>query len=75
MARELLTWTCSRCGKTITSLYQRQLDQNKKAHLDKHEEDYRKEQAMIRETLKPKFEKDAKEHTVVPKQSEEKREA
>lgn len=29
-----LSWTCPQCGKTITSLYQRQLDQNKKAHLD-----------------------------------------
>jgi hypothetical protein len=34
MSENLLTWTCPQCGKVITSLYQRQLDQNKKAHLD-----------------------------------------
>lgn len=32
MAKELLSWTCPHCGKVITSLYQRQLDQNAKQH-------------------------------------------
>lgn len=32
MAKELLSWTCPKCGKVITSLYQRQLDQNVKQH-------------------------------------------
>lgn len=32
MAKELLTYTCPKCGKVITSLYQRQLDQNRKQH-------------------------------------------
>ena len=38
MAKELLSWTCPVCGKTITSLYQRQLDQNIKQHELTHEE-------------------------------------
>lgn len=32
MAKELLSWTCPKCGKLVTSLYPRQLDQNRKAH-------------------------------------------
>jgi DNA-directed RNA polymerase subunit N (RpoN/RPB10) len=38
MAKELLSWTCHKCGKVITSLYPRQLEQNKKAHLETHAE-------------------------------------
>lgn len=37
MAKELLSWTCPNCGKVITSLYSRQLTQNVKAHMEKHE--------------------------------------
>lgn len=38
MAKELLSYTCPVCGKVITSLYQRQLDQNKKQHEQTHVE-------------------------------------
>ena len=32
MAKELLSWTCPKCGKLITSLYPRQLAQNRSQH-------------------------------------------
>jgi len=35
---EVKTWECPKCGKVITSIYERQLEQNKKAHLESHEE-------------------------------------
>ena len=38
MAKELLSWTCPVCGKVITSLYEGQLKQNRKAHELTHEE-------------------------------------
>lgn len=34
---KVLTWKCPSCGKEITSLFERQLSQNKKAHLETHE--------------------------------------
>ena len=34
---KILSWICPVCGKEIRSIYERQLEQNKKAHLDKHE--------------------------------------
>lgn len=34
---EVKTWVCPKCGKQISSIYPRQLEQNKKAHLDSHE--------------------------------------
>lgn len=42
MAKELLSWTCPQCGKVITSLYPHQFAQNKKAHLETHEENTEK---------------------------------
>lgn len=36
MAKELLIWTCPQCGKVLTSLYQKQLDNNKAVHLLTH---------------------------------------
>jgi len=33
---EAKTWKCPQCGKTITSLYDTQLEQNKKVHMAKH---------------------------------------
>ncbi len=35
----VLTWKCPKCGKEIASLFERQLEQNKKAHLATHEAD------------------------------------
>jgi hypothetical protein len=35
---EVLTWICPICGKEIKSIYKRQLEQNKKAHMQTHEE-------------------------------------
>ena len=32
MAKELLIWTCPVCGKVLTSLYQKQLDNNRAVH-------------------------------------------
>ena len=34
---KVFSWTCSKCGVTIRSLYPAQLEQNKEAHLRKHE--------------------------------------
>lgn len=32
MAQQIYNWTCPKCGKKITSLFRRQLEQNKEAH-------------------------------------------
>jgi len=39
MAKELLSWTCPKCGKLITSLYSRQLYQNRMQHEATHLDD------------------------------------
>lgn len=42
---KVLSWTCPVCGKVITSLFERQLNQNQKAHLDSH--DFAKQAAEL----------------------------
>lgn len=39
MEQEIKKWTCPTCGKEISSLYEKQLEQNKKSHLSTHGEE------------------------------------
>lgn len=38
MAQKIFEWVCPECGKEIKSLYERQLEQQKDAHLFSHKQ-------------------------------------
>ena len=40
--KELHEWTCPKCGKVIISMYERQFDQHKFAHLQTHKKEVKK---------------------------------